>query len=156
MSDSNLSDKIAESITNILKKTKVFEKIDEIQFYIGSFFLISSIYFTGNIVSKYYITKKQFNNNKTMIADIKDLKNNYILLHDDIKILHNKITELEIRLTTSLEDHNVLNIEKIDMISASTSLSSFTLDSSPKEVYTKNSDDDWHLSEKNDTFFEYI
>jgi hypothetical protein len=39
MSDSNLSDKIAESITNILKKTKVFEKIDEIQFYIGSFFL---------------------------------------------------------------------------------------------------------------------
>jgi hypothetical protein len=115
MSDSNLSDKIAESITNILKKTKVFEKIDEIQFYIGSFFLISSIYFTGNIVSKYYITKKQFNNNKTMIADIKDIKNNYILLHDDIKILNNKITELEIRLTTSLEDHNVLNIEKIDM-----------------------------------------
>jgi aminopeptidase C len=119
--------------------------------------VISSIYFTGNIVSKYYITKKQFNNNKTMIADIKDLKNNYIkLLRDDIKILHNKITELEIRLTTSLEDHNVLNIEKIDMISASTSLSSFTLDSSPKEVDTKNSDDDWHVSEKNDTFFEYI
>ena len=40
MSDSNLTEKITDSINNIINKTKIFEKIDNLQFIIGSFTLL--------------------------------------------------------------------------------------------------------------------
>ena len=56
MSDSNLRDKISETIINVFKKTEVFEKIGKIgkmQFYVNSFLIISSIIGLTNIYINY-------------------------------------------------------------------------------------------------------
>jgi hypothetical protein len=55
MSDinSNLTEKISETITNAFKKTKVFEKIGKIEIYIGSFIVISSIISLTSIYMNY-------------------------------------------------------------------------------------------------------
>jgi len=55
MSDinSNLTEKISETITTVFKKTKVFEKIGKIEIYIGSFIVISSIISLTSIYMNY-------------------------------------------------------------------------------------------------------
>jgi hypothetical protein len=53
MSDSNLTEKISEAITNTFKKTKIFEKFGKIEFYVGSFIVISSIISLTNIYVNY-------------------------------------------------------------------------------------------------------
>lgn len=69
MSDSNLTDKISETIsetiTNVFKKTKVFEKIAKIEFYIGSFVVVSSIIGITNIYMNYYNFNKIENLRRT-------------------------------------------------------------------------------------------
>jgi hypothetical protein len=49
----NLTEKISEAITNVFKKTKIFEKIGKIEIYIGSFIVISSIITLTNTYMNY-------------------------------------------------------------------------------------------------------
>lgn len=167
MSDSNLSEKISDSIANIFKKTKVFEKIDKMQFYIGSFVLISTIYFSGSILNNYLISKKQIDNNNNILYGIEDIKNNCVkTINHDIILLNDKIINLESKLTNLLEFQNMIfndihnlplfNVVKRDMVSTSTSISSFTIESPEKNNESKVLDDGWHLSEKEDTVIKNI
>ena len=68
MSDNNL---ITETINNFIKNTKVFEKIKRVEFFIGTFFVISSAVGAFSIYM-------QYSNNKLIedTATIEDLNVN--------------------------------------------------------------------------------
>jgi hypothetical protein len=104
MSETNITEKITNSISDVFKKTKIFEKIQRFEFYIGSFVFISSIIGITGIGINYYnndlINKKldKLYNNKEL-NEIKELKElNVIKELNEIKeILNenkNKVTEI--------------------------------------------------------------
>jgi hypothetical protein len=140
----NLTDKISETITNVFKKTKVFEKMEKIKFFIGSFFIISSIIGFTNI----YINYCNFDRIKNLEEKIKDSENiikyNIEINRKQNQIIYNKlIDELknEVEFTSKLIDKlNENQYFKPEMISTSTSISSF----SPLRIILSPRNDDWY------------
>lgn len=150
MSEINLTDKITESITNAFKKTEVFEKIGKFEFYVNSFLIITSIVGVTSIyinilnrerikdikqdiqgnenVLKYNI---QINRKRNLIEHC-NLKSEILILNKQLAlILENQekiINELEEMKLIKISEQNKLsiNISKIDCISASTSMNSFS------------------------------
>jgi len=161
MSDPNLTDKMSETITNVIKKTSLFEKIKNIEFYFGSFVIISSIVGITSLVMHY----SNINQIKKNQEEIDILKKSIITNAKDILIgiehLDEKLSKLDKVIVISLENQlnclneiknlPLLNIGKIDKLSRSTSISSIFLEStlpplqkSPPIIL----DDDWHISEQ--------
>lgn len=133
MSDKNLTD----ALNNIMKKTKFFEKLDKIQFYVGSFVLFSSIIGIAGIFIQY----SNINNNKKIIDKI-ELKYNENLHH-----LNNKISDLEYKLVYLMDNQQnyldkikhspLIIIGKQENISTSSSISSL-IDLSKKNINEQN------------------
>lgn len=115
MSDSNLTDKISETISNVFKKTEVFEKMGKIQFYVNSFLIVSSIIGLTNIYINYCNIDK-INNLEKKIKDCENILKYEIIykLIDEVKkeVEFNQIKETK--------------LYKPEMISTSTSISSFS------------------------------
>jgi GTPase involved in cell partitioning and DNA repair len=104
MSDTNLSEKISDSILNFFKKTTVLEKIDKFEFYIKSIVFMSSIYLTGNMLCNYIMLQNQSKYNNNISSEVNCIKNIKIkMLYDNIIVLHNKIDALEVKLTNLIE-----------------------------------------------------
>ncbi len=150
MSEINLTDKITESITNAFKKTEVFEKIGKFEFYINSFLIITSIVGATSIyinilnrariddikrdlqgtenILKYNI---QINRKRNLIEHC-SLKSEILILNKQLSLLLENqekiINELEEMKLIKISEQNKLsiNISKIDCISASTSMNSFS------------------------------
>jgi len=156
MSDSNLTEKITDSITNVMKKTKVFDELKNIQFYFGSFVLVSSIVGITSVVIHYFNAKNIEKNQKDISILREDIitYNKNILL--TIKQLYNedkfvnleKILENHFNILNEIKNLPLLSIGKIDKLSRSTSVSSIVLDSPPKKVFSINSDEGWHIEHK--------
>ena len=75
MSEQNVSDRLAEVITSIFKKTNMFEKIDRIQGLISistGFFIITS---TLTFIN-YYFIKNIYSKNDEQIKLLKNINNN--------------------------------------------------------------------------------
>ena len=138
MSELNISEKIADSFVTVLKKTKLFEKLDRIQFYMGTFVLLTSV--TGIIgmaihytnAAKIYENSKIQQNNKMEITDkISDI--NKLDLHNEhiLKQLTNKITDLEHKIIklTNIQENHLSEIKKQNNMSSNSSLSSLTTNS---------------------------
>lgn len=124
MSDSNLTDKISETISNVFKKTEVFEKMGKMQFYVNSFLIVSSIIGLTNIYINYCNIDKINNLEKK----IKDCEN---ILKCDIKInrQHNEIIYKlidEVKKEVKFNQIKESKLYKPEMISTSTSISSFS------------------------------
>jgi len=73
---------IPEAFLHVLKKTKVFEKLDKIQFYLGSFVIFTTVVCMTSVAIQYsnttaiYENKQIINNNKReIIAKINNLEN---------------------------------------------------------------------------------
>jgi hypothetical protein len=160
MSESNLTEKISDTITNVIKKTKFFEKLQNIEFYFTSFVMVSSVVGITGLVIHYYnaneIKKNQeeINNlrqdiityNIDMITTIKQL-----CVEEKFDNLEKKILKsIENQLITLNEIKNLplLSVGKIDKLSRSTSVSSIFLESIPQKVSSINSDEGWHISEE--------
>lgn len=150
MSEGNLTDKITESITNSLKKTEVFEKFGKFEFYVNSFLIITSIVGVTSIymnisnidrinniktdiqgnenILKYNI---QINRKRNLIEH-SNLKSEILILNKQLSLLLENqekiINELEEMKLIKISEQNRLsiNISKIDCISASTSMNSFS------------------------------
>lgn len=155
MSDSNLTEKITDSINNIINKTKIFEKIDNLQFIIGSFTIFTSVIGITNIIIN-YSNRNMIKNNEEIIN-----KNRYsvedLLINNNkiyITFLENKINELENKLLTTLKEQKneenilheiknllIFNIQKKNCISASTSISSILLESPKNPLNSRQSND---------------
>lgn len=144
MSDSNLTDKISETITNVFKKTEVFEKMEKIQFYFSSFFIISSIIGLTSI----YINYCNLDKIKQLEEQIKGsenvLKYNIEINQKQNRIIYNKFIELlknEAENTSKLIDEiNDLQNSRPEVVSATTSMSSF----SPLKIILPEKKDDWN------------
>lgn len=126
MSDSNLTEKISETITIAFKKTKIFEKIYKIEIYVGSFIIISSIIGLTNIYINYSTMNKikrleeKIESNKNVLKHnietnrqlntsynsklIKQIKNNSEILSDRQDKLTEKIIEIKSLLPNSKKE----------------------------------------------------
>lgn len=139
MSDSNSANKISETIIGIFKKTKIFEKMEKIQFLVGTFVMVTSIIGITSIYMNYLNSSKickisENQENISNIIEIKDIAR--------IKKLENEINKLELKIDILLENQkNMMNditnlpiykIQKIQGINVSTSTSTF----SPEKYFT--------------------
>ncbi len=166
MSDINITDKISETITNTLKKTEVFEKIGKIQFYINSF-LIVTIFFGVTTISINMLTRFDIGNMKEELEGNENilkyhidinrkrnliehcgLKSEILILNKQMALLLENqekiISQLEdIKLIKNSEEHRLsINISKIDCMSASTSMNTFSPIKIPLLLDTNIIDDD--------------
>ena len=131
MSELNITEKITDSFINVLKKTKLFEKLDTIQFYMGTFVLVtSSIGITSMALHYFNATKIYENiqiqqNNKMEIMDKIDT-NNKIEIHNAtiLKKLSNKINDLEYKIIklTEIQEIYLIKLNKQNNTSSNSSL----------------------------------
>ena len=150
MSEITITDKISETITNAFKKSKIFEKIEKFEMYFGSFLLITSIVGITTIsinmlarqdiinikeniegnenVLKYHIDV----NRKRNLIEHCSLKSEILMLNNQLLLLlenQEKIISLleDIKIIKNSDEHRLsINISKIDCISASTSMNTFS------------------------------
>ena len=147
MSDPNFPDKLSECINNFLKKPDVFNKIEKVQFYIGSFVLISSIIgITGILIN--YSNSNEINKLNKKIKDTElSIKDNLTLSRTLIlNLTENKINQLKDKMYNLFEDNinslyeiqnslniienlTIMKIVKKDTISVSSSVQSFVSES---------------------------
>jgi len=149
MTDSNLTEKLSETITNAFKKTEVFEKIGKIEFYIGSFVIMSSIIGLTNIYMNYHNTNKIKQLEEKLDGSENVLKYNIEINRKQHALCYNKIIEqlknetsasidTQQKITEKLMEIKVLmQNSKKDIISASTSVTTFS------PIKSVNSIDDW-------------
>jgi hypothetical protein len=139
MSDLNLTEKISEAFTNVIKKTKAFDKLDKIKFYLGSFVLISSIVSVTNLFIHYSIinrisqNRENINKNKNEIFYKMEVKQIEIL-----SAVNNMLNEHQDKMISLLEKHQksldemkkiqFIDIEKKESITTNTSISSLSID----------------------------
>lgn len=149
MSDSNLTDKISDTITNAFKKTEVFEKIGKIEIYVRSFVIISSIIGVTSIYMNYYNFDKIKRLEEKLEGTENVLKYNIEINRKQTTISYNKLIE-QLKNDTSisidtqqkitekiLEIKGLIQNSKRDVISASTSVTNFS------PIKSINSMDDW-------------
>ena len=92
MSEQNVSDKLAEVITSIFKKTNMFEKIERIQGLITistGFFIITS---TLTLIN-YYFIKDIYSKNDEQTKLLKNINNNLSRITQDNNFINFKVYE---------------------------------------------------------------
>lgn len=133
MSDLNLTD----AFTNVIKKNKFFEKLDKIQFYVGSFVLFSSIigitslFIHHSNINIIYENRQIINKNKNEIMKNMEVKHSEIL-----SVMNNMLYNYENKLVALLENQQksldeiknspLVNIGRKENISRNVSISSLT------------------------------
>jgi hypothetical protein len=178
MSDINLADKISETIINAFKKTEVFEKFGKFQLYVNSFLVITVLFGVTSIsinmltrheisdikhelqgsenVLKYHIDI----NRKRNLIEHCNLKSEILILNKQMSLLlenQEKIISLleEMKLIKNSDEHRLsINISKIDCISASTSMNTFSPIKIPLLLDTNNIADDVKDQEYDELFNE--
>lgn len=149
MSDSNLTERVSETITSAIKKTLAFEKICKIEFYVGTFVIMSSIIGLTNIYINYHNANK-IKNLEEKLEGSENILRYKIEMNNKQNILYfNKIIEqLKIETSVSIDTQQKI-IEKLmeitvlmqnskkDVISASTSVTTFS------PIKSVNTIDDW-------------
>ena len=148
MSNPNLTDKFVENINNAFKKTKIFEKMETTYFCINSFIVISSIIGLTSIYINYYNLDKI----KRLEEKIKD---NIEINQKQNQTIINKLVEQAKNADISyklIDKITEIQHFKPEMISASTSISSFSQNLPPEnhDIYVinnKNNDDDELINE---------
>lgn len=131
MSEAILTVKISDTISDVFKKTKIFEKIESFEFYVGSFVFISSIIGIAGITVNYY-SNKSINNkldklnkihklveqNNREICEIKNLLNEnqskisiirdeYIMLFDRQQKITQEILNLPLLNICNINNNNI-------------------------------------------------
>lgn len=152
MTDIGLTERISESITNTIKKTEAFEKLGKIEFYISSFVIISSImgltcvYMNYSTCKEIYNTKKQIQGNENVIKyniEINRKRNlsEHCKIKSEILILGKQLSEIienQKKIISQLDELKLLkntdDIKQTDIVSTSTSMSSFSQNNVPSLV----------------------
>lgn len=150
MSEINLTDRISETITNAFKKTEIFEKFEKFQLYVNSFLIITTIIgvtsisinmltrheisnIKGDIQGNENVLKYHIDiNRKRNLIEHCNLKSEILILNKQMSLLlenQEKIISLleDIKIIKNSDEHRLsINISKIDCISASTSMNTFS------------------------------
>lgn len=109
MSESNLTEKFTESITKIIKNTKVFEKMEIFKFNVKIFAIFSSIIGISGIIMHYYTYTKLCNHNN-LINDNKTLMIDFFEFYENSRnsSVDNKITKIDNNLMVLLENQKTI------------------------------------------------
>jgi hypothetical protein len=113
MSDSNLTEKMSETITTAFKKTKLFEKIGKIEFYVGSFIIISSIFTLTNMYMNYSNMNKIKHIEKKIEGSENKLKHNIEINRMENSLCNHKIVKYLKHIKSDLDDTQQKIMEKI-------------------------------------------
>lgn len=171
MSEVNLTDRISETITIAFKKSKVFEKFE---IYFGSFLLITSAVgltcVAINVITGFNVDniKKELQDNENVLKyniEINRKRNliEHCSLKSEILIIHKQLSlllETQQKMFDQIEDikfnrleENIpsINISKIDFVSASTSMNTFSPIKLPEITDGKEDDYDELINECYDT-----
>ena len=106
MSEQNVSDKLAEVITSIFKKTNMFEKIERIQGLITistGFFIITS---TLTLIN-YYFIKDIYSKNNEQTKLLKNINNNLSKITEDNNFINFKVYEEFQKKINIISDINI-------------------------------------------------
>lgn len=133
MTDLNISEKVTEALNNVIKKTKLFEKLDTIQFHVSYFVIFSTIIGATSLSIQYFNTNKINKHNKELsekydlIINKLENNNNYIkdveLKINDIKLL----LEEQQKILINIYNLPLLSINNLKTISSTSSI--FSLES---------------------------
>ena len=90
MSEQNVSDKLADIITSIFKKTNIFEKIENIQ---GLIIISTSFFIIGSTVSliNFYFIKNLYSKNDEQIKLLKNINNKLCHITEDNNFINFKV-----------------------------------------------------------------
>jgi uncharacterized coiled-coil protein SlyX len=174
MSDTNLSEKISETISIAFKKTKVFEKMGRMQFLFGTFVIITSFIGITNMYMSYLnLTKmneafiKKSNSNESLhklenkIEELEKIigENIHVIekTNDNIKNLECKIHNLEEKITIYQHSLNEIKDSVQIKIEKNTTMTSFsqTEDLEIKLGHSKcNEESKYNLEEDNELINE--
>lgn len=90
MSEQNISDKLADVITSIFKKTNIFEKIENIQ---GLIIISTSFFIIGSTVSliNFYFIKNIYSKNDEQIKLLKNINNKLCHITEDNNFINFKV-----------------------------------------------------------------
>lgn len=152
MTDLNISEKVTEALNNVIKKTKLFEKLDTIQFHVSYFVIFSTIIGATSLSIQYFNTNKINKHNKELsekydlIINKLENNNNYIkdveLKINDIKLL----LEEQQKILINIYNLPLLSINNLKTISSTSSI--FSLESHVSS--TKNESQYFNNEETND------
>jgi len=115
MSDynSNMTEKMSGTITTAFKKTKLFEKIGKIELYIGSFFIISSIFTLTTMYMNYFNMNKIKNIERKIEGSENKLKHNIEINRIQNSLSNHKIVRYLKHIKSELDDTQQKVMEKI-------------------------------------------
>jgi len=90
MTEQNVSDKLADVITSIFKKTNIFEKIENIQ---GLIIISTSFFIIGSTVSliNFYFIKNIYSKNDEQIKLLKNINNKLSNIIEDNNFINFKV-----------------------------------------------------------------
>ena len=115
MSESNLTDKVSEAITNAFKKTKVFEKTDKILICFWTFIISSSIVGLSNIYIN-YCNSKRLKNLEEKIESSENVLKNIEINRKKNAMCYNKIIEqLKYNISVSTDMQQILNEKLLEI-----------------------------------------
>jgi hypothetical protein len=150
MSENNIADKMSETITNVIKNSKVFEKIGKIELCISSFLLITTIVGVtsismniingckidnikkdiqeSDIILKYQIEdgrKRNLIEHCSLKSEILIISKQMSLILENQEKLLNKLEE--IAFIKKLDDHKLsINISNMDCLSSASLTNNFS------------------------------
>ena len=136
MSEENISDKISNAITTVIKKTNIFEKLNNIQHLIkistGVFIVTSTI----TIFNHFYIKHFETKNDK----QVELIKHTHFKLYQELQTKIDTILEINIKI----QNQNNILLQNNDKkyISTMTSMSDFEKYSNQSIFKNNDSDDD--------------
>ena len=136
MSEENISDKISNAITTVIKKTNIFEKLNNIQYLIkistGVFIVTSTI----TIFNHFYIKHFETKNDK----QVELIKHTHFKLYQELQTKIDTILEINIKI----QNQNNILLQNHDKkyISTTTSMSDFEKYSNQSIFKNNDSDDD--------------
>jgi hypothetical protein len=106
MSEQNISDKLADVITSILKKANIFEKIENIQ---GLVIISTSFFIIGSTVSliNFYFIKNIYSKNDEQIKFLKNINNKLSHITEDNNFISFKVYENIQKKINIITDINV-------------------------------------------------
>lgn len=149
MSDSNLTEKMSETITTAFKKTKLFEKIGKIEFYVGSFIIISSIFTLTTMYMNYSNMSKIKHIEKKIEGSENKLKHNIEINRMQNSLSNHKIVKYLKHIKSDLDDtqekvmEKIMEINMLFQISKKELISTATSMSDLPKVRSLDSIDDW-------------
>lgn len=126
----NLTEKMSGTITTAFKKTKLFEKIGKIEFYVGSFIIISSIFTLTTMYINYSNMNKIKNIERKIEGSENKLKHNIEINRIQNSLSNHKIVKYLKHIKSDLDDTQEKVMEKIIEIN-------MLLQNSQKELISK-------------------